>query len=157
MTCGASHGEVKLNGHVEAESKGVSQSIRLSRSVEKFLNEIGHDHSTAAVQMNAIAVKAPATHLGDLVGTLTKNENPEGVTIERKKSETREGTTRRRQDLAKHVFVDRNIADVFFSCDLPDDCATQSKACPLPAVLLDPRQATIIAPDPTTGGWTRGI
>jgi hypothetical protein len=56
----------------------------VSRTVEEFLNEIGHDHSAAAVQMNAVGVKAPAIPLGDLVETLVQHTNTEGITIEGK-------------------------------------------------------------------------
>jgi hypothetical protein len=90
---------------------------------QKVLNEICHDHPATAVQMNTVGVKAPAIHLGDLVGTLFQHKNAKGVMIERKKSKAREGTTRRRQDLPKQRFVDGNIADNLFSCDLLDDCA----------------------------------
>jgi len=60
---------------------------RGSRGAEEFLNEIGHDYSAATIQMNAISVKAPAVHFGDVVRTLAKHKNREGVTIKRKESD----------------------------------------------------------------------
>jgi hypothetical protein len=50
--------------------------------VEESLNEICSEHSAAAVQMNAIGVKAPAIHLGHLIRALVQREDSESVTIE---------------------------------------------------------------------------
>src|SRR6202011_1661297 len=92
-------------------------------SVDKFLNEIGHDHSAPAVEMNAVGVKAPAIHLGNLIRTLVQHQNTESVTIKRKESEGRKGATRRFHDLRSHRFMNGNIVSTLFSCDLSDDCA----------------------------------
>jgi hypothetical protein len=73
--------------------------------------------------MNAVGVKAPAIHLGDLIRTLVQHQNTESVTIKRKKSEGRKGTTGRFHDLRSHRFMNGNIVSTLFSCDLSDDCA----------------------------------
>ena len=62
-------------------------------SVDELLNEIGGDHSAAAIQMDAVGVKAPAVQLGDFVGAFAQHENAEGVAVEGKESEGGERAT----------------------------------------------------------------
>src|SRR5579859_4355572 len=89
-------------------------------SVNELLDEIGSDYPATAVQMNAVAVKVPAVHLRNIVGTLTQNDNAEGFAIERKKSKGCERTSGRFPDLRKHRLMNRNIAIILFQSDVPD-------------------------------------
>ncbi len=67
------------------------ESNKTISSVKEFLNEIGYNHAAAAIQMNAVRVKAPTIHLGDLIGTFVQGQNTEGVTIKREESKACEG------------------------------------------------------------------
>src|ERR1700736_4393235 len=84
-------------------------------SVDEFLNEIGYDHPAPAVEMNAVGVKAPAIHLGDLIRTLVQHHNTESVTIKRKESKACKGATGRFHDLCSHRFMNGNIVNALFS------------------------------------------
>jgi hypothetical protein len=71
-------------------------------SIDDLLYEIGHDHSAAALAMNAVRVNTPAVQKGDLAQALSHDKNTEVVTIERQESEAREGATAQCYDLHGH-------------------------------------------------------
>ena len=98
-------------------------SAQIASSVNEFLNEIGRNHSSAAVQMNSVSVKEPSVHSGNFVGASTKNECAQSVAVQGKESKRSQRASWRYVDLGEHCFVERNIPDVFPQRDILNDCA----------------------------------
>ena len=56
-------------------------------SLNEFLDKVGNHQSTSTIEMDAVAVKAPAIDPGDFVGALVQHQSAESIAIERKKPE----------------------------------------------------------------------
>jgi hypothetical protein len=102
----------------------LSSGIAYARSrVEKLLDEISQELATAAVQVNAVAMKPPAVELPNLIMTFVQDKLPERIAIERQKVEAREGVTRGREDEFVHPLMEGKIAHRFLARDVLEDGA----------------------------------
>jgi hypothetical protein len=56
--------------------------VRSLSVIDELLNEIGQDHHSATLQMDAVSVKTPAIQAGNLVDTSAQHKNAERTAIE---------------------------------------------------------------------------
>jgi transketolase C-terminal domain/subunit len=49
--------------------------------LNEFLDKIGNDQSTSAIEMNAVGVKAPTIDPGDFVGAFAQHQSAESIAI----------------------------------------------------------------------------
>src|SRR5580692_12028103 len=68
-----------------------SRSLERRQPIDERLHQIDEDHSAATIQVDAIAVQAPAVQARHLIGGFAQCEGAKCVPIQGEKSKAREG------------------------------------------------------------------
>jgi hypothetical protein len=89
----------------------------------EFLDKIGDDQSTSAIEMDPVRVKLPAIDPGDFVRTLAQYHSAESISIKSKKPKLRESATWRFHNFRKYRFMQGNIVSALFLRNSPDNAA----------------------------------
>jgi hypothetical protein len=73
--------------------------------------------------MNAVSVERPSVHHGYLIETLPGDENAKGIAIKKMKLKRCERVARKCTDLRGHLFIERDITNIFTLSDILNERA----------------------------------